>query len=132
MAQVPVRYWSVEQDSARWLAFEPRPGDIVISTRSKHGTSWMQMICALLIFQNANCGRRWRTYRRVLTGTRRSRRRSARGYLSRHVCGSGSAHPDGCELSRMVQLGAGPRVAVLVDAGHAQVVGHRAWKDHHD
>jgi aryl sulfotransferase len=35
------------------LAFEPRPGDIVISTRSKHGTTWMQMICALLIFQSA-------------------------------------------------------------------------------
>ena len=30
------------------LAF--RPGDIVISTRSKCGTTWMQMICALLIF----------------------------------------------------------------------------------
>jgi aryl sulfotransferase len=53
VAQVPVRYWSVEQDSARWLAFEPRPRDIVISTRSKHGTTWMQMICALLIFQSA-------------------------------------------------------------------------------
>jgi hypothetical protein len=53
VAQVPVRYWSVEQDSARRLAFEPRPGDIVTRTRSKHGTTWMQMICALLIFQSA-------------------------------------------------------------------------------
>jgi len=53
VAQAPVRYWSVEQDSARWLAVEHRPGDIVISTRSKHGTTWMQMICALLIFQRA-------------------------------------------------------------------------------
>jgi hypothetical protein len=35
------------------LAFEHRPGDIVISTRSKHGTTWIQMICALLIFQSA-------------------------------------------------------------------------------
>jgi hypothetical protein len=26
---------------------------MVISTRSKHGTTWMQMICALLIFQSA-------------------------------------------------------------------------------
>jgi hypothetical protein len=28
-----------------------RDGDIVISTRSKHGTTWMQMICALLVFK---------------------------------------------------------------------------------
>jgi aryl sulfotransferase len=29
-----------------------RPGEVVISTRSKTGTTWVQMICALLIFQN--------------------------------------------------------------------------------
>lgn len=45
------RYRSAEEDSARWLGFEFRPGDIVISTRSKSGTTWMQMICALLVFQ---------------------------------------------------------------------------------
>lgn len=49
----PVRYWSANQDSARWLAFTHRPGDIVISTRAKHGTTWMQMICALLVLQTA-------------------------------------------------------------------------------
>lgn len=49
----PVRYRSPEEDSARWLAFPSRPGDIVISTRSKSGTTWMQTICALLIFQTA-------------------------------------------------------------------------------
>jgi aryl sulfotransferase len=48
-----VRYRSPEEDSARWVDFRYRPGDIVISTRSKHGTTWMQMICALLIFQTA-------------------------------------------------------------------------------
>jgi aryl sulfotransferase len=47
----PVRYRSPEEDSGRWLDFPFRPGDIVISTRSKSGTTWMQMICALLIFQ---------------------------------------------------------------------------------
>jgi aryl sulfotransferase len=46
----PVRYQSSDEDSARWSGFEFRPGDIVISTRSKSGTTWMQMICALLIF----------------------------------------------------------------------------------
>jgi aryl sulfotransferase len=47
----PVRYQSDEEDSGRWDGFPFRAGDIVISTRSKTGTTWVQMICALLIFQ---------------------------------------------------------------------------------
>jgi aryl sulfotransferase len=47
----PVRYVSGDEDSARWIGFPFREGDIVISTRSKTGTTWVQMICALLIFQ---------------------------------------------------------------------------------
>ena len=46
------RYRSVLFDSARWDDFPFRPGDIVISTPPKCGTTWMQMICALLIFQD--------------------------------------------------------------------------------
>jgi aryl sulfotransferase len=46
-----VRYTSPDEDSGRWDGFPFRDGDIVISTRSKSGTTWMQMICALLIFQ---------------------------------------------------------------------------------
>jgi aryl sulfotransferase len=46
---VPYRYVSADEDSGRWADFPFRDGDIVISTRSKHGTTWMQMICALLI-----------------------------------------------------------------------------------
>ena len=53
MADAPVRYQSDEEDSGRWSGFPFRDGDIVISTRSKSGTTWMQMICALLIFQTA-------------------------------------------------------------------------------
>jgi hypothetical protein len=49
----PVVYRSGLTDSSRWAAFDLRPGDIVISTPSKCGTTWMQMICALLIFQSA-------------------------------------------------------------------------------
>ncbi len=33
----------------RWEGFAHRPGDIVVSTRSKCGTTWMQMVCALLV-----------------------------------------------------------------------------------
>ena len=39
-------------DSRRWDGFEFRAGDIVISTPSKCGTTWMQMICALLVFRD--------------------------------------------------------------------------------
>lgn len=44
-------YRSVANDSARWDGYQPRAGDIIISTPPKCGTTWMQMICALLIFQ---------------------------------------------------------------------------------
>jgi aryl sulfotransferase len=50
----PVRYRSPDEDSGRWLGFPFRAGDIVISTRSKHGTTWLQMICALLVFQSSD------------------------------------------------------------------------------
>lgn len=42
-------YRSTDDDNGRWAGFPFRDGDIVISTRSKSGTTWMQMICALLV-----------------------------------------------------------------------------------
>lgn len=45
-----VRYRSLIADSARWDGFEFRPSDVVISTPPKCGTTWTQMLCALLIF----------------------------------------------------------------------------------
>ena len=36
--------------AARWTDFKFRPGDIVVSTPIKSGTTWLQTICALLIF----------------------------------------------------------------------------------
>lgn len=44
------RYRELVFDSARWDGFELRPGDIVISTPPKCGTTWTQMLCALLVF----------------------------------------------------------------------------------
>ena len=52
LGALPLRHYDHPVwDSARWRAFEPRAGDILICTPYKAGTTWMQMICALLIFQ---------------------------------------------------------------------------------
>ena len=45
------RYQATVYDSNRWDGFALRPGDIIISTPPKCGTTWTQMICALLILQ---------------------------------------------------------------------------------
>ena len=45
------RYEGIVFDSSRWDGFELRPGDIIISTPPKCGTTWTQMICALLVLQ---------------------------------------------------------------------------------
>jgi aryl sulfotransferase len=41
-------------DSPRWDRFETRPGDILITTAYKSGTTWMQTIVAHLLFQDGN------------------------------------------------------------------------------
>lgn len=49
--QIQHRYQSVVMDSDRWERFRPRHDDIVISTSYKAGTTWLQGICAALVFQ---------------------------------------------------------------------------------
>jgi aryl sulfotransferase len=51
-----VRYRGWVYDSARWGAVRLRPGDIVISTPPKCGTTWTQMICVLLVLQRPDIG----------------------------------------------------------------------------
>ena len=51
------RYRSLISDNARWEGFELRPDDILICTPAKCGTTWMQMICALLVFQTTTFDR---------------------------------------------------------------------------
>lgn len=38
-------------DDLGWDDFVHRPGDVVVSTRTKCGTTWVQMICLLLVHQ---------------------------------------------------------------------------------
>jgi aryl sulfotransferase len=44
------RSWTT--DSRRWAHYKPRADDIVIGTFAKCGTTWMQQIVSLLIFQS--------------------------------------------------------------------------------
>ncbi len=44
-------YQNSVMNSARWAQFEPRDDDIIITTSYKAGTTWMQGICAALVFQ---------------------------------------------------------------------------------
>src|SRR5262245_53666442 len=44
-----VHYLNHQLDSRRWDAIAPRPGDIVIATAPKVGTTWMAQLIATLI-----------------------------------------------------------------------------------
>lgn len=41
------------RDSRHWDRYKPRPGDVVVATAPKVGTTWTQRIVSLLIFQSA-------------------------------------------------------------------------------
>ena len=53
LIQAPTReYRTWTTDSRNWSRYRPRDGDIVIATYPKCGTTWMQRIVGLLIFQD--------------------------------------------------------------------------------
>ncbi|PJE98287.1 sulfotransferase [Streptomyces carminius] len=45
-------YRSFLTDSTYWDSYRPRPGDIVISTPAKAGTTWAQRIASVLVFRS--------------------------------------------------------------------------------
>ncbi|HEU5084773.1 MAG TPA: sulfotransferase domain-containing protein [Acidimicrobiales bacterium] len=52
-----MRYRSFVYDSSRWAAYRHRPGDIVITTPPKSGTTWVQNIVAMLVLGTTEIGR---------------------------------------------------------------------------
>ena len=50
------RYQGFMADSARWERFTFRPDDVVISTPSKCGTTWMQTIVGMLLHDRVDLG----------------------------------------------------------------------------
>src|SRR3712207_2036369 len=58
-AQRVYRSWVI--DSRRWNHYRPRQGDIVIATYPKCGTTWMQRIVGMLVFQSAEPQPVWHT-----------------------------------------------------------------------
>jgi len=50
------RYQGFFADSSRWERFTFRPDDVVISTPAKCGTSWMQTIVGMLLFERTDLG----------------------------------------------------------------------------
>ncbi len=49
-------YVASSSDNARWAELSLRPIGIVVATPMKSGTTWLQMICALLVFQSPHQG----------------------------------------------------------------------------
>lgn len=43
-------YREPDADNGRWEGFEFRPGDIIVAAPSKSGTTWTQLLVALLVF----------------------------------------------------------------------------------
>jgi hypothetical protein len=47
-------YLTPISDSGRWDRFALRPGDILVCTPVKSGTTWTQMLCAMLVHQSTS------------------------------------------------------------------------------
>lgn len=55
--QAERRYRTMVSDSGLWEGFPFREGDVIVSPPPKCGTTWMQMLCALLVLDTADFDR---------------------------------------------------------------------------
>ncbi len=94
------RYEGTVYDSNRWEGFELRPGDIIISTPPKCGTTWTQMICALLILQEAELPRPLDRLSPWIDMVTRVRDRAARAATPPERRANASAPTLGCRQHR--------------------------------
>ncbi len=126
------RYVSPLFDSARWDEFEFRKGDIVICTPAKCGTTWTQMICALLIFQTPKFDRPLSSYSPWLDMNLRTQQevydllaaQSHRRFIKTHT------PLDGLPIvpeATYVCVGRDPRDAIISLANHIENMNHDAF-----
>ena len=109
-----VRYRSTVWNNDRWQTFSARAGDIIISSPPKCGTTWMQMICALLIFQRT-------TFERPLDLIPMTKEELAAADISRFPkAGTGSGSGTGTSEGDSEVVGHGPNGDVLYAADWAR------------
>ena len=85
------RYRGFMADSDRWRRFAFRDGDIVITTPSKCGTTWMQSIVGMLVLGTPRPGR---THQPALAVARHADRHRRRGLRSARAPAPPAVHQD--------------------------------------
>ncbi len=111
-------YVEPDADNARWEGFPFRPDDVVISAPSKSGTTWTQLLVALLVFGGPDfpepIGRMslWmdQTTRPVAEAWATFERQTHRRFVKTHTPLDGLPRPDGV---RFVCVGRDPRDAAV-------------------
>lgn len=120
-----VRYTTPFVDNSRWDGFELRADDIIIAVPAKSGTTWLQMICALLIFQTPDLERPLSSYSPWYEQLIRPRQeveaelvaQTHRRFIKTHTPVDGLPTADGVTF---VTVGRDPRDVMLSSRNHGQ------------
>jgi len=112
-----------DADNARWAGFPFRPDDVIISSPSKSGTTWTQLLVALLVFDGPDfpepLGRMslWmdQTTRPVEVAWATFEEQTHRRFIKTHTPLDGLPRPEGV---RFVCVGRDPRDAAVSMVHH--------------